>query len=375
MFRSLKKKTFATLTAAALVGSVGCGSSPSEGVTPREPTTVGPTTVAQTETQAIYAGIYDSSNPINFTQDGVLPGQFSTILAGLADLGDHPGTSLLDFAQAAGLNLGALGQIVSALADDAIKTYVYKNNPTVQNIATAVAGIGQLAQNLDLHNTITVHTPKPDGEVVIEQQVARIGFSAFGVTQVVDVPSDKLLAAHSTMIGTLTPHADAPTVADADLNFTDGTFAIPIGAMLLDAAGPLIFQHIYPNANPAPQTLKDVVLLSIDCNAIGQALANAGNSLAGNNTVFTASQFAPLCVTAVSDAADYATNQIRNVALTGSKLERASVTLLDAPVGSTTTDHRSDQMVSGSANWQFTLTGAPVTVPTTFSGSRIGNAY
>jgi hypothetical protein len=213
-----------------------------------------------------------------------------------------------------------------------------------------------------VHDTITVHTPAADGSVKIDQQVTSVDFTLFGMKQPASIPADALSSALSHMNGKVTPHANKP-VADADLSIEAATFTIPIGSLMLEAAGPLLFNQ-FGGATDLNGALNNLV----PCASFGQTLAdNSGGAL--DNTVGT-----KLCTAALGIVAAGVTLELSKVTLDSVLVDGATAKLYDTSMKVPVVDHQSDRLAEGVWNWHFTVSGGTAVVPSSFSGDRTGTA-
>jgi hypothetical protein len=257
MIRNLKLTAIASLTVLSLVAG-GCAGpeshtptpmptpSPDQPGTPQGPGEPINNTPPPT---AKYSGVYSAVAPIDLTQNGVLPGVLGPALGALIELHDHPGKAILDIVAIANIPTVSdavknmpqfLKDILSDLLDKLIIDEVYANVPVVDQITNIISGITELAKTVELHNSLTVHTPAKDGTATIDQQVTDIGFKLLNQSTVIAFDANEKMMAHTSMPGTVKAHANAP-VADADLTLGGGKMTLPFGELLLQAAGPLLF--------------------------------------------------------------------------------------------------------------------------------------
>lgn len=379
MSANLKLTAFATMTAFALL--TGCGAGPEAHTTtppatgPSEPpgTPQGPGEINNPPPKPVanYAGVYTADAPIDLTQNGVLPGVLGPALNALIELHDHPGKAILDIIAIANIPTVSdavanmpqfLKDLLSGLLDKLITDEVYANVPVVDQVTNIISGITELAKTIDVHNTLTVHTPAADGSAKIEQQVTDVGFTLLSKTTVVSFDPTEKAAAYSAMPGTVTPHANAP-VADADLTLAGGKMTLPFGELLLQAAGPLLFSQI-GGATTLDGALKNLV----PCHDAAQGISDA---LGGYLPPATVEQ---LCTAALGAIATEVTSEVDKVVLKDVQVTNATAYLLDASQSKPTTDYQSDRIANGKWSWTFTVDGSSVTVPSTFAGDRIGSA-
>ena len=376
---NLKLTAFATLAAFALVTGCGAGPeartqpTPTPTPTPGQPDTPpGPSEFPPTPApMAKYAGVYAAVAPIDLTQNGVLPGVLGPTLSALIELHDHPGKAILDIIAIANIptvsdavqNMPAfLRDVLSNLLDKLITDEVYANVPVVDQITNIVSGITELAKTVDLHNTLTVHTPAADGSVKIEQQVTDVGFTLLQKQSVVTFDAKEKMAAFSAMPGTITAHANAP-VADADLTLAGGQMTLPFGQLLLQAAGPLLFSQF-----GGATDLKGALTNLVPCHDAAQSISDA---LGGYLSPQLVEQ---LCTSALGALADTVTNQINKIELKDVQISGATAYLLDVSQSKPQADYQSDRIADGKWDWSFTVAGSTVKVPSTFAGDRIGDA-
>src|SRR5690348_1583829 len=174
---SLKHSAIASLTVLSLVAG-GCGAGPEARQPAPTPSTPDPGPTPPTgpidgpppapAPTAKYAGVYAATAPIDLTQNGVLPGVLGPALGALIELHDHPGKAILDIVAIANIptvsdavkNLPSfVKDLLSGLLDKLIIDEVYGNVPVVEQITNIISGITELAKTVELHNTLTVHTP------------------------------------------------------------------------------------------------------------------------------------------------------------------------------------------------------------------------
>ena len=380
MSRNLKLSAIASLTVLSLVAG-GCSAGP-EGRTPPTPmpspdqpgTPEGPgETIGQPPPPPTskYAGVYGTVAPLDFTQNGVLPGVIGPALGALIELHDHPGQAILDIIAIANIptvsdavqNMPSfLKDLLSSLLDKLIIDEVYANVPVVDQITNIISGITELAKTIDVHSSLTVHTPKADGTAAIDQQVTDVGFTLLNQSTVIAFDANEKMMAHSSMPGTVKAHANAP-VADADLTLGGGQMTLPFGELLLQAAGPLLFGQ-FGGATDLKGALNNLV----DCAGHAQSISDALGGVLSPATVQT------VCTAALDAIGDAVTSQIDSIVLSDVQVSAGTAYLLDVSQSKPTADYQSDRIAQGKWSWSFTVAGGTATVPSTFAGDRVGDA-
>ncbi|MDB4964570.1 MAG: hypothetical protein JWN44_259 [Myxococcales bacterium] len=377
MKTNLKLTAFATLTAFAFVAGCsaepearmpGTPAGPSEPATPQGPGEPIPQAPAP---KAKYAGVYSAIAPLDLTQKGVLPGVLGPTLDALTNLKDHPGKAVIELIIAANISpvsgfVDGLPGIVKtgleAALDYVIKEQLYKNVAVLDQIATIVSGIADLSKTIEIHNSLTIHTPAADGTVNIEQQVTDVGFRLLSKSTVVAFNANEKKMAFTGMPGALKAHANAP-VADADLTLGGGKMTLPFGELLLQAAGPLLFSQ-FGGATDLAGALKN--LLPIHDLAVQIAgVLPSGVSVATIESALNAG---------VGILAGAVTNKINEIVFKDVQVSAGAAVMLDVSQALPKEDYQSDRIAQGKWDWSFTVAGTTVKVPSVFEGDRIGDA-
>jgi hypothetical protein len=333
---------------------------------PDSPGSPGTPTTPPAAPKASYTGVYRVLAPLDFTQNGVLPGALGPALAGLSELHDHPGDAIIKIVQGANIPYlsdilnkvpGFLVSALSGLLDQVITNAVYNNYPAIDEIASVIQGITELANHLDVQEDLTVHTPAADGSVKIDQDISGVQFTLLGNQTMVALKA----AMKTSTTGKLTPHPDAP-IADADLSIDPSTVSLPIGELLLDAAGPLLFSQF--GATDLTGALQAVV----PCSSIGQDVSD------GLGGIISASEVSQLCDGALGLIAGLAEQKIKAVTFDGIQVHDGKAVLFDVTPQKPTVDYRSDQLGNGTWTWKITVAGGSVDVPSTLAGLRVADA-
>jgi hypothetical protein len=389
MRSTLKLTAFATLTAMTMAAS-GCNGdsrrmeqptpSPQPQPGPSDPPTKGPDGEPLPDPSmpptpapvANYSGVYEVVAPLDFTQNGVLPGIVSPLLAGLTDLHDHPGKALYEILEYSSIPYisdlmmkipSFLQTGLEALLDDLITKNLYQGYPVVDQVTGIISGIAEVSRYMDLHDTITIHKQDASMSVQVDQQLTAIGFKLLGTTQVMPIPANKLPAALSHMTGKLTPHNNAP-VADADISIADGTFSLPVGSLMLQALGPLLFSQ-FGGATDLAGALKNLV----PCADFGQTVVDNSGGLISDPSIGK-----DLCEGALGLVATAVTQPIEAITLDNVKAQLAAGKLYDVSMKQPKQDYQSDRLAEGKWTWHFDVSGGTADVPSTFMGDRTGTA-
>ncbi len=314
---------------------------------------------------ASYAGVYSVVVPLDFTQNGVLPGLVSPALGALGELHDRPGAALCNLIKN---SLGSLGTVfrqlpgfvvdgIAVVIDGIIRDHLYANVPIANQLAAIIQGITEIASKVDLRIDMTVHAPTVSGTTRIEEQVTGVDWILFGNRTTVPLPGPALSAASATTTGTVVPHANRP-IADADLAVGAAAMTLPIGELLLKGLGPLLFSQF-----GGATDLRGAIQNLYPCATLGQDISDY---LGG---FVLPSEGMALCTGAIGLVSAAFTDRIGALHL-DLAAEHGKGVLLDLSKTKTQVDYQSDLLTGGTWNWRVDT----VNVPSTFSGPRTGVA-
>ncbi len=271
----------------------------------------------------------------------------------------------MNFAKAAGSSfvndLGSVGQgLLAGLITNAVGD-LEDDYPQFDSITDMIQDIFEIAQTGVLNNKMTIHTPAADGTIQVDLVLGGMTFTAFGTTITTTTPAVDITTATTGLTGMLTPHADAP-IADADITFTGGSLAIPVGGYLLQSLGPLLFQPQF-----GTKDLNTTLQSLVPCEAIAQDVSDAAQGVEVLEYVVTPDLMYAACQAAVTYAATEVTNAINKLEVSGVTITNGAATLFDVSPSKPTADHIADQIGNGTWTWNFGSIG----VPSTLSGQRI----
>ncbi len=321
-----------------------------------------------------YAGIYQSDTGLDFTQPGALPGLEGPAFNLLANLRTQPGTALVNLGQAAGVEaldrIGGLGRTVLGGVLDSALINLYNDNPTLARAMQDIQNIAQIAKTTVLQTKLTVHTPSANHAVAAELQVTGATFTTADINLnvanvVTTIPAAAMPAAKvSLATPTLTPRANL-AVADADLAFGSGKVTLPMGAMLMQAAGQLVFQPLYGISD-----FRQGFVSLIPCESIAaqgaQALADGDDF--GLSSLISQNVLQGICTVAAGYLADQLIAQMQFN--TDATVDGGRAVLYDVSAAKPTLDKKSDRVAEGTWSWSF----SSGKVASTFAGDRVGNA-
>ena len=318
---------------------------------------------------AKYAGIYNANAPIDFTQDGVLPGIASPALKALSMVGSNPGRAIINLAQAQGV-IDWNTTIANIVGDILTQELNGAMDQSTLDALDQISNIAKIAQTTKLTNKLTIHTPKADGTVTADLQLTGAGFDFVNIKGDpkhvdVTVSAGGLTGAKTTLAGIVKPRANAP-VADADVTFQGGKLVIPIGDFLMQAAGPLIFQ---PEWNVT--SLKDAMqkMMQGPCQTLASYVWSSAQGVVGVEYIEQGT-YDKICQTVVLVAAAEIATEIQKMTIDGVTINNGRAVLYDISTAKPTTDNQSDRLADGVWTWSFGGTS----VPSTLAGDRMGNA-
>jgi hypothetical protein len=350
----------AALTCAAVL-SAGCNSEKVGTTVPpsaTQPAPQNPEVPPPNPPKAKYAGVYKADAPIDLTANMAL-GEWSPVLGALSTLHDDPGKSIVDIAVAnklAGID-GVPTFLRSVLANLLTQEIakVYKDDPTLDDVARLLMGMTEFAKTISIHNLLTVHQPDGNLNAQIEQQITDVGFVMLDRKLDVPVPVAAKSAALFKMPGVVKPHANAP-VADADVTIMGGKASLPLGSFIMEALGPLVFQPDFGASD-----LKSILLKAVPCDTVGQKVADGSG--------IGAALVTSVCKAGVQAIADDITAQISKITK-DVQVTNVKGVLYDVSPSHPVVDYKSDRIGDGTWTWKFGM----VDVPSTFAGDRVADA-
>lgn len=318
---------------------------------------------------AKYAGIYDANAPIDFTQEGVLPGIASPALKALSMIGSNPGGAIISLAQAQGV-IDWNNTIANIVGDILTQELRGAMDQSTLDALNEISNIAKIARTTKLTNKLTIHTPKADGTVTVDLQLTGAGFDFVNINGDakhvdVTVSAGGLTGAKTTLTGIVKPRANAP-VADADVTMQGGKLVIPIGDFLMQAAGPLIFLPEW-----GVTSLKEAMqkMMQGPCQTLSSYAWNQAQGFVGVEYI-EQSTYEKICQTVVLVAAAEIATEIQKMTIDGVSINNGRAELYDISSGKPTSDQQSDRIANGVWTWNF----GGVSVPSTLAGDRMGNA-
>jgi hypothetical protein len=318
-----------------------------------------------------FSGVFATSTPIDFTQNGVLPGVMGPTLAALTELHDHPGQAIVKLvvlANIPGLSdaIGGLPTFVqnllAGLLDKLVIDGIYDNVPIIEQLAAITSGLTEATQTIELANTLTVHTPAADGKALVDLQVREVGFTMGQRRARVKLEGRAFQQAHAVLDGTVVPRSPVP-LADANLTISGGTLTLPLGELLLAAADPLLFAQL-GGAHDLSGALENVV----PCHEGAVDIADALDGWISSQTI------EQVCTTALDLVGSAVTRSIADITLGNIQISDGSGYLLDSSSTRPAIDRQSDRIAQGKWVWAFTVGGSTFKVPSTLQAERIADA-
>lgn len=207
------------------------------------------------------AGTFDVRTQLDAVTSGLAGARLSASLLVLADLDAHPGRTLLSLATIQGLPAVAklrkvprLGSKLEAYLDDAVA----RDAPAgTARFAALGDDLRALTRVIELGSTLAVTAPAA-GEPTATHAVRALTFTLGDRRLEVPVPA--------TLVDAVRPTTPALATDGAALTLGAHTFAVPYGAMLLTAAGPLVFA---PLGGP---TLEAALAAQVGCPRVAARL-------------------------------------------------------------------------------------------------------
>ncbi|MBL8626386.1 MAG: hypothetical protein JNK64_34035 [Myxococcales bacterium] len=206
-------------------------------------------------------GTFDVRTELDVATSGLAGARLSASLLTLAELDAHPGHALLSLAAIQGLPAVAklrkvprLGAKLEAYLDDAVAREAPAGSA---RFAALGEDLRALTRVIELGSTLAVTAPAA-GAPTATHALAALSFTRADRRIEVPVPA--------ALVDAVRPTAPALATDGAALTLGAHAFAVPYGAMLLTAAGPLVFE---PLGGP---TLRDALAAQVGCPRVAARL-------------------------------------------------------------------------------------------------------
>lgn len=260
------KLSYLPVLCAALVA---CSSAP---VAERPAAHTGPAAAPTTPTPAL-AGAYLLTTRLDPITAGLLGKKAAAGIALVADLEQHPGRTLLAAAELSGAGVvtdlrkvlpDSLESKLTDWLDEAIRS---QTGGGFAGLSAQVEALRSMAEVLDLQSELTPQHPgAAQLPMTAMHRPVALGFSAAGQTLQIPLPPALVGSVPVTALSLALLQADAATYPPPRLALGPHRFAVPLGALLLQAAGPLVFRPL------GGETLADVLLSRAQCPSVAQRL-------------------------------------------------------------------------------------------------------
>ncbi|MBK7072626.1 MAG: hypothetical protein IPH44_10005 [Myxococcales bacterium] len=272
------------------------------------------------------AGTFDVRTKLDVATSGLAGARLSASLLLLTELDAHPGRALLSLAAIQGLPAVAklrkvprLGAKLEAYLDDAVA----REAPAgADRFAALAEDLRALTRVIELGSTLAVTTPAA-GDATATHALRALTFTIADQRLEVPVPA--------ALVDAVRPTTPALAADGAALTLGAHAFAVPYGAMLLTAAGPLVFQ---PLGGP---TLREALAAQVGCPRVAARLgANCELGACVRDAVPEAT-LAAVCDQAVAALAAQVEAQVAAQRFDVLALEAGRATLADAALRGTWT--------------------------------------
>lgn len=240
-----------------------CSSAP---VAERPAAHTGPAAAPAAPTPAL-AGAYLLTTRLDPITAGLLGKKAAAGLALVADLEQHPGRTLLAAAELSGAGVvtdlrkvlpDSLESKLTDWLDEAIRS---QTGGGFAGLSAQVEALRSMAEVLDLHSELTPQHPG-----AAHHRPVALGFTAAGQALQIALPAPLVGSVPVATLSLTLHQADAATTSPPRLALGPHRFAVPLGALLLQAAGPLVFRPL------GGETLADLLLSRAQCPTVAQKL-------------------------------------------------------------------------------------------------------
>jgi hypothetical protein len=213
------------------------------------------------------AGAYLLTTRLDPVTAGLLGKKTAAGLSLIGDLEQHPGRTLLAAAELSGAgvvtDLRKLlpDSLESKLADWLDEAILGQTGGGFAGLSAQVEALRTMAEVLELQSELTPQLP-----TAAQHRPIALRFAAAGQTLQIPLPAALVGSVPAATLSLALLQADATAKTPPRLALGPHRFGVPLGTMLLQAAGPLVFRPL------GGETLADVLLSRANCPAVGQKL-------------------------------------------------------------------------------------------------------
>lgn len=219
------------------------------------------------------AGAYQLTTRLDPVTAGLLGKKAAAGLSLIGDLEQHPGRTLLAAAELSGASvLTDIRKLVpdsleSKLADWLDEAIRGQAGGGFAGLSAQVEALRAMSEVLELQSELTLQLPKlAQHPQTAQHRPVALGFAAAGQTLQIPLPAALAASVPPATLSLALLQADASAKTPPRLTLGPHRFAVPLGAMLLQAAGPLVFKPL------GGETLADLLLSRAQCPGVAQRL-------------------------------------------------------------------------------------------------------
>jgi hypothetical protein len=327
-----------------------------------------------------FDGAYNLNSHLDIAGSGILGDRLSDALIHLSEFHDNPAGAILEilsffdipiYSEIWPLIPDFLKDYIEGWINDILFDPLYDAFPGVEDAFQVVQDIFYLSRDLQLRTTLTLKPPNSEGGMRGEHVITGLGFVLWDMEAILPIPDE---------LGAMTlaePHAileivDSPNPAmpDALLTVDRHTFSIPYGAMLLEAAGVLIFE-------PAgADDLGSYMVTLVDCNSVAENLIDdCATDWLGEWTCLrdyiTHDQVEEFCSSGLTSVGDFVAGLITDLSFDLFALDEGRVKMYDRGAADPMGDGICSELRDGVWKAQITMGLDTRIIPAKFEGVRV----
>jgi len=347
------------------------------GTAPDGGTVVGSTGPDAGPPQLVYSGRYELTSIVDLAGAGAFGDTISTTLVQLSQFHDHPAATILNlmalydvpyFSEVWDVLPGFLKDKVTDLLDELIVDAVFDNIPVIDQAAQFIADVGEASRNVELVTDLVLTGPANGGvQMRGSHTMKSLGFSLFGLHATIPVPSAFQQITQLEVRGALDTSVARPGGPSAHLTLSRQNFAIPYGAMIMDAFKELVFE-------PAgTEDLGGWLNHIIDCGSIADDLGNICILGACVSDLVSISTMDKFCTGGLGILGTVVETAVRSLKIDLADLQNGACDMYDKGYADMKGDGKMDALSNGNWDMTITLSGQAKTVKSPFDGKRIGD--
>jgi hypothetical protein len=323
----------------------------------------------------VYSGKYELTSIVDLAGSGIFGEKISGTLVQLSLFHEHPAATILNlmaiyevpyYTQVWNVIPGFLKDLVTNELDKLIVEHVFGNVRAIDEAVQIVDDVASVSRNVELVTHMTLRGPIGDNQMRGDHIMKGLGFRLWSWNATIPIPTEFAQIAQLEVRASLTPR-DLPDGKGALLDLGKQNFAIPYGAMLMDALKQAVFMP--KGATTLGQYLNKI----FDCQEIAEALGDLCVLGACLDDAVSVSDMAGFCRSGFSTLGLVVEAAVRSLKFDLVDLNNGKCVMYDKGYDDTRGDGKMDAISDGEWDMMIKVGGTAKTTKSPFDGRRIAD--